>query len=644
MGILDWLKSKKVTNTGGQTKKVANKVPNPGKNPKKKSSSNVNSYKVGIWQGGECKWVGPHTKAKIQEMLNDGDISPKDLISFKGSKYNDRVYQIPGIKLKSLKKANPNSKSKATGQKRTKTTNSKTNNAHPKAMKQAKPQGQPKKKMKGQPKKKSPTTSDSIVQPKGAGRHLPKASSSGKIVDLQKLIDKTASKGELNLDANVGEYQGPVTIRRPIKIVGKKHAIWSKKGPVLSVEKGEAVLQDLSIEITQNDHSKLSEEETVALDVSPSATIKTEKVFVRGNVKGVIGEEGTWDYPPAINLGSLRPEVSHEFKIDLLIPIKCKIRCDISGLILKASNAVGGSTTLTVLLEGMGTGTRLRGKITIESGMISRQIPINANIADSKSKKAIKGNGEVIWKPEKSTLLDLANQIVKDLTLKKSDVFEFDSTAQGDSLEFAEFLEVSDKGMIKLRKLEQATDATLRVKGRPLSVCPEDYEFKKIDCLVLPMSLAKQVGWRDVKLPKGPFGLKAWNDAVENITCDVRVVHNKKLAGKMKWKAGEIIKFAKKVDSKGKWIPKKDQSFAYGEFEEFSNKGMIKLRNLEQDDTGKLSKVSRLNLFNPFDYAWDSILRLELPDDLDKKGVVYLQKAVKGPFGVKFLESVDGGC
>lgn len=628
MGILDWFKSKKVTKPGGQAKQVAKTVSNPGAN----RFTNVNSFKVGSWEKGGHKWVGPHPKIKIQKMLNDGDISPKDLISFKGGKDNDRVYQIPGIKLKSLKKANPNSKSKATAKKRTKTTIGKTNMAHLKPTNQGKTQGQPMKKKKPQLKKKSPTTSDSIVQPKGAGRQSAKSRPLGKTVELQKLIDKTASKGELNLDVNLGEYQGPVTIRKPIKIIGKNHVIWSKKGPVLSVEKGETILQDLSIEITVSDHSKLSEEETMALAVSPSATIKTNKVLVRGNVKGVTGEEGTWDYPPTINLGSLRPEVSHEFKIELLIPIKCKIRCDISGLVLNASNASSGSTTLTLLLEGMGSGTRLRGKITIESGMLSRQIPINANISDSKSKKAIKGNGEVIWKPEKSTLLDLANQIVKDLTLKKSDVIEFGSPSQGDTLEFAEFLEVSDKGMIKLRKLEQATDATLRVKGRPFSVCPEDYAFKKIDCFVLPMSLAKQEGWRDVKLPKGSLGLKAWNDAVESLTCDVRVVHNKKLAGKMQWKAGEIIKFAKKVDSKGKWIPKKDQSFAYGEFDEFSNKGMIKLRNLEQDKTGKFSKVSRLSLFNPLDYAWDSILRLELPDDLEKKGVVDLQKAVKGPF------------
>ena len=628
MGILDWFKSKKVTNTGGQANPVSKTVSNPGGN----RFANISSFKVKTRQGSGHRWDGPFAKAKIQKMLNDGDISPKDLIIYKGSEYNDRVYQIPGIKLKSLKKANPHSKSKAPAKKRIKNTNGKKNKAYLKSANQGKTQVQPMNKKKPQLKKKSPATSDSIVHPKGAGHHSAKASSLGEKVDLQKLIDKTASKGELNLDGNLGEYQGPVTIRKPIKIVGKNHVIWSKKGPVLSVEKGETVLQDLSIEITMSDHSKLSDGETMALVVSPSAKIKTGKVLVRGNVKGVTGEEGTWDYPSTINLGSLRSEVSHEFKIELLIPIKCKIKCDISGLVLKASKAASGSTTLTLLLERMGTGTRIRGKMTIESGSLSRQIPINANISDSKSKKAIKGNGEVIWKPKKSTLLDLANQIVKDLNLKKSDVIEFGSPAQGGTLEFAEFLEVSDKGMMKLRKLEQATDATLRVKGRPFSVCPEDYAFKKIDCFVLPKKLVKLEGWRDVKLPKGPLGLKAWNDAVESLTCDVRVAHNKKLAGKMQWKTGEIIKFAKKVDSKGKWIPKKDQSFAYGEFDEFSNKGMIKLRNLEQDETGKLSKVSRLSLFNPLDYAWESIRRLELPDDLAKKGVVDLQKAREGPF------------
>lgn len=495
----------------------------------------------------------------------------------------------------------------------------------------AKPPSKPKK-MKAPPKKKSSTTSDSIVQPKGATQQSTKAKSSGKATDLQKRIDATSAKGVLTLDANLGEYQGPVTIRKSIKIIGKKHVIWAKKGPVLSVEKGEADLQNISIEITISDHSKLSEEETVALAVMPSAKIKTDQVLVRGNVQGVPGEEGIWDYPTSLNLGILRPNVKHEFKIELLIPIACKIKCDISGLAFKTSKPVSSSTALSLVLDPFPSGVRLRGKITIESGLLTRQIPVNGNIADSKSKKAITGKGQLIWKPQKSTQLDLANQIVNDLNLKKSEVIEFGSSGPSGAFEFAEFLEISDKGMIKLRSLTQESDAMLQTNGKSREVRPEDFEFKRVEFIVLPNQLAKREGWKTVKLPQGPFELKTWNATIAALTREVRVDHSNQFLAKMDWQENEVIQVAEKPAASAKGASKSVPAFEYGLYLGMSDTGLIQYSQLEQKEDGTLKQTRNTLAVNLDEHDFQKVANITLPESLAKQDEWKGAKFEKGPF------------
>ena len=217
--------------------------------------------------------------------------------------------------------------------------------------------------------------------------------------ELQKTIMATASGSVLALDVSRGEYEGPIVIKKPITIDGRGHSIWSKKGPVVIIRSQGVVLKNLQVEVTGK-QEKLTDVESCSLAVQPDAKPTLESVTVRGNVVGLEGEEGAWAYPTAVNMGSLKANVNHTFKLSLLVPVPCRFSCDISGVSILPGGVSGGNMAeLTLKIDPLAEGTRLRGSILIKSGALVRRIAVGANVARVDNTAAIVGGGNTLWQP-----------------------------------------------------------------------------------------------------------------------------------------------------------------------------------------------------------------------------------------------------
>ena len=69
--------------------------------------------------------------------------------------------------------------------------------------------------------------------------------------NINDIILRTPHGGTAMLPA--GEFEGPVYITKPIRLVGKDTTIWAKRGSVIEVTAQGAAIEDLRVELTEGD-------------------------------------------------------------------------------------------------------------------------------------------------------------------------------------------------------------------------------------------------------------------------------------------------------------------------------------------------------------------------------------------------------
>ncbi|MEZ5943509.1 MAG: hypothetical protein R3C18_19105 [Planctomycetaceae bacterium] len=215
---------------------------------------------------------------------------------------------------------------------------------------------------------------------------------------LQPLIDKTSPGGTLTLSPSGGEFEGPATISRPIKIVGDGGTIWAKAGPVLTIETPRMMLLDCNVEVTGR---KTTGDEELAILVRADNPPKLKDVTVHGTVDGIPGEEGHWGYTRSLKLGRIAGNADLQFGLQLVVPTKCKFETDVAGAAVTPAVAGPGLVSLTLSLDACPIGTRLRGNLIIASGQLRRRISLTANCVDANSVGT--PNGSMLWEPPETT-------------------------------------------------------------------------------------------------------------------------------------------------------------------------------------------------------------------------------------------------
>jgi hypothetical protein len=216
--------------------------------------------------------------------------------------------------------------------------------------------------------------------------------------NLQTLLDRLGDGETLKLDPPRGEFKGPVVLRKPVVIEGQGGSIWTPTGPVLCVESRGVVLRDLAVEITSRDAS-LSGDDACAIRIQSATVVDLSQVVVRGTVIGLPDEEGTWHFPRNLSLGGLRANLAHVLRLKLVTPVPCTLVSEIDAIKVDPHTLPAGATVVTLKLDSLPAGTRLRGQLLLRTRQLIRRIEVVGHYADN----GISGNGQLLWRPPGDT-------------------------------------------------------------------------------------------------------------------------------------------------------------------------------------------------------------------------------------------------
>ncbi len=161
--------------------------------------------------------------------------------------------------------------------------------------------------------------------------------------NLNELIGRAAPGSVLTLPA--GELEGPVTISKPLRIVGKGTTIWAKQGAAIAITSSGVTLENLRVELTES-----SPDDTAILSNQPASV---KNVEVLGKVKGFGAADGFFDVPRAIELGSFAADETNTFQLTVNVPERTEILCDMRDVQFFPSVLEPGRNTLFVTVSNI---------------------------------------------------------------------------------------------------------------------------------------------------------------------------------------------------------------------------------------------------------------------------------------------------
>lgn len=192
------------------------------------------------------------------------------------------------------------------------------------------------------------------------------------------------------------ERQGPLVLAKPITMRGGGVTVWSSGGPVVWIRASGVALHDVQIETIDENQPAAG---AVALDVAPGCVATFQNVVVRGRVQGVPGEEGQWDYPHALAMGSLSAGASHVFRLRLVVPAPCRIRSRVEPVHVVPEALATGSNDLEIRVDGLPKDTLIHGDLVIESAHLLRAIRLTGHVAAQRPAAAATGQPRMLWEP-----------------------------------------------------------------------------------------------------------------------------------------------------------------------------------------------------------------------------------------------------
>lgn len=190
--------------------------------------------------------------------------------------------------------------------------------------------------------------------------------------ELQKLLDFPDNMGYARLPA--GEYEGPFTVSRPVKIIGNNTVLWRKDGTVLEIRSRDVTLENLSVEITGN------ADMTAIISKDPKAVVKN--VYVNGNAFGFENENDCFILPKMINLGKIKPDEAFEIFFDAYFGCECTLSSEISAVSVSPESVKKGKNKITIHIDPCSADSVIYGAIEIKS-LFLRKIYLNFSVSEN---------------------------------------------------------------------------------------------------------------------------------------------------------------------------------------------------------------------------------------------------------------------
>lgn len=180
--------------------------------------------------------------------------------------------------------------------------------------------------------------------------------------NINDIISRAPSGGTAVLPS--GEFEGPVYITKPLRLVGKNTTIWARRGSVIEITAAGAAIEDLRVELTE------AGEQDIAITSLHPAAVKN--VEVSGGVKGFGAEDGWFDVPKSISLGEFAADEKNTFSLTVNVPVMTKIVCNTPGLEFTPRELPAGRSELSVTVDGISAQTFLYSEVLFESSFVRR--------------------------------------------------------------------------------------------------------------------------------------------------------------------------------------------------------------------------------------------------------------------------------
>lgn len=181
-------------------------------------------------------------------------------------------------------------------------------------------------------------------------------------MELIELISRAAPNSEVTLPS--GELEGPLVINKPLRLIGKNTTVWAKRSPVIKVTSSGVTLSDIRAEITEGS----IEEPAITADFMTAAS----NVEVLGRVSGFGAEDGFFDIPRTIELGKFPAESENSFKLEVNVPARTEIICEMREVKFSPSVLNAGRNELTITINGISAQTFLYAEVLFKSQFTRR--------------------------------------------------------------------------------------------------------------------------------------------------------------------------------------------------------------------------------------------------------------------------------
>ncbi len=206
---------------------------------------------------------------------------------------------------------------------------------------------------------------------------------------INDIISKTPYGGTAVLPS--GEYEGPVYITKPLRLVGNNTTIWAKRGSIIEITAKGCSIENLRVELTEGSVND------TAIKAGYNTLIRG--VEVAGAVKGFGAEDGRFDLPRSLELGEFPSEGVSVFNMTVNVPAPVKIECKTPGLSFKPDSLSPGRNKVEIEVSGISPQTFLYSEVLIKS-MFTRRMYVSGKAVSN----AAPVNGKTVYAaPEAQT-------------------------------------------------------------------------------------------------------------------------------------------------------------------------------------------------------------------------------------------------
>lgn len=180
--------------------------------------------------------------------------------------------------------------------------------------------------------------------------------------NINDLISRAQRGGTVMLPA--GEFEGPVYITKPLRLVGQNTTIWTRRGSVIEITCAGAAVESLRAELTEGGANDAA--------VVAKYPAQVRDVEIVGAVSGFGAEDGWFDVPKTIALGDIPPQEESTFVLTVNVPVQTQIKCGTAGVTFTPQTLPAGRSELEIRVSGMSAQTFLYAEALFCSSFVRR--------------------------------------------------------------------------------------------------------------------------------------------------------------------------------------------------------------------------------------------------------------------------------